>query len=47
MLPTLREVFLLLGKKVCVNVEVKVPYDETVRAKYDWAFAIKSLHLLI
>ena len=46
-LPTLREVFQLLQRKVCINIEVKVPYDASVRAKYDWLRAIQALNSLI
>jgi hypothetical protein len=46
-LPTLREVFQLLQRKVCINIEVKVPYDASVRAKYDWLRAIQTLNSLI
>jgi glycerophosphoryl diester phosphodiesterase len=38
---------LLLQKKVCINIEVKVPYDSSIRAKYDWPHAISTLHSLI
>lgn len=46
-LPTLREVFDLLNKKVFINIEIKVPDDETDRQRYDWVKAVRVIHQLV
>lgn len=46
-LPTLRQVFELVDKKCFLNIEIKVPYEQAIRDKYDWKRAVSTVHNLI
>jgi glycerophosphoryl diester phosphodiesterase len=46
-LPSLQQVIELLDKQVFMNIEMKVPYLEDQRRKYDWHKAVRKLHSVI
>lgn len=43
-LPTLREVFELTAKRTFLNIEMKTPWEEIPRARYQMAAAAKAVH---
>lgn len=46
-LPTLKEVFDLVGRKLTVNVEIKVPYSSVVKQRYNWQAACQAVFELV
>jgi glycerophosphoryl diester phosphodiesterase len=46
-LPTLKEVFDLVGRKLVVNVEIKVPYSSAVKKRYNWQAACQTVFELV
>ena len=46
-MPTLRQVFELVSKLCFINLEIKVPYDKSVRQKYERKEVVVAVHALI
>lgn len=46
-MPTLREVFELCGRRTFLNLEMKTPFEEGPRSRYNIEAAAKEVHQLI
>lgn len=36
-----------MDKQVFMNIELKIPYDNDIRRRYNWRKAVKHLHELL
>ena len=45
--PTLGQVFEILGSEVYINIEVKVPYEMKVKKMYNYSRSAKKLYKLV
>lgn len=45
--PTLQSVIEYIDKRLIMNIEVKAPYEDNVKVRYDYKRSISKVHALI